>query len=128
MISAFVTQARLVPADQAIPDKANEITAIPGLLARLGLTTQTPLQRAYQRDTYPAIARRAKAGKADIYFWDESGFRADAVQGKTWGVKGETPVVHMRKRGLETLTAMLTGHMLAATFRFFGRRGELQGF
>ena len=26
-------------------------------------------------------------------FWDESGFRADAVHGKTWGVKGETPVV-----------------------------------
>jgi hypothetical protein len=28
-----------------------------------------------------------------VYFWDESGFRADAVHGKTWGVKGETPVV-----------------------------------
>ena len=26
-------------------------------------------------------------------FWDESGFRADAVQGRTWGVKGETPIV-----------------------------------
>jgi hypothetical protein len=30
---------------------------------------------------------------AEIYFWDESGFRADAVQGKTWGVKGHTPIV-----------------------------------
>src|SRR6185369_6644440 len=64
-----------------------------------------PLQRAYQRapeaierwqrETYPAIARRAKKERADIYFWDESGFRADAVQGKTWGVKGETPVVQV---------------------------------
>src|SRR6266446_4483346 len=26
-------------------------------------------------------------------FWDESGFRADVVQGTTWGVKGRTPIV-----------------------------------
>ncbi|OMO15568.1 hypothetical protein LMG9585_22400, partial [Xanthomonas oryzae pv. oryzae] len=31
--------------------------------------------------------------KAEIDFWDESGFRADAVQGRTWAVKGVTPVV-----------------------------------
>lgn len=37
MISAFATQARIVLAAQAIPDKANEITAIPGLLAQLDL-------------------------------------------------------------------------------------------
>lgn len=37
VISAFATQARLVLAAQAIPDKANEITAIPGLLAQLDL-------------------------------------------------------------------------------------------
>lgn len=81
------------------------LASIGALLARLGLTAQKPLQRAYQRDpeaierwqrdTYPAIAQRAKAEKADIYFWDESGFRADAVQGTTWGVKGQTPVVQV---------------------------------
>ena len=37
VISAFATQARLVLAARAIPDKANEITAIPGLLAQLNL-------------------------------------------------------------------------------------------
>jgi len=37
VISAFATQARIVLAAQAIPDKANEITAIPGLLAQLDL-------------------------------------------------------------------------------------------
>jgi DDE superfamily endonuclease len=26
-------------------------------------------------------------------FWDESGFRADVVQGTTWGVKGRTPII-----------------------------------
>jgi len=79
------------------------LTSVGALLAQLGLTPQKPLQRAYQRDpqavarwqqeTYPEIARQAKKQGADIYFWDESGFRADAVQGKTWGAKGQTPVV-----------------------------------
>lgn len=80
------------------------LASIGALLARLGLTPQKPLQRAYQRDeqavalwvqeTYPAIARRAKREKAEVFFWDESGFRADAVHGKTWAAKGQTPVVH----------------------------------
>ncbi|GKT24368.1 IS630 family transposase [Acidovorax sp. SUPP3334] len=79
------------------------LASIGALLARLGLTPQKPLQRAYQRDpqaierwvteTYPAIARQAKRDKAEVFFWDESGFRADAVHGKTWGAKGQTPVV-----------------------------------
>lgn len=78
-------------------------TAIGELLARLGLTPQKPLQRAYQRDpeavrrwrqeTFPAIAKRAKATGGEVFFWDESGFRADTVHGKTWGVKGQTPIV-----------------------------------
>lgn len=79
------------------------LTAIGELLAKLGLTPQKPLQRAYQRDPeaidkwqrerYPAIARQARLAQADVFFWDESGFRADAVHGKTWGVRGQTPVV-----------------------------------
>src|ERR1700760_2176348 len=79
------------------------VTAVGALLAKLGLTPQKPLQRAYQRDPaaidqwqreqFPAIARQAKASGGEVYFWDESGFRADAVHGKTWGRKGQTPVV-----------------------------------
>src|ERR1039458_961638 len=79
------------------------LTAVGELLAKLGLTPQKPLQRAYQRDpeaiekwqreTFPTIARQAKAAGGEVYFWDESGFRADTVHGKTWGVKGQTPVV-----------------------------------
>jgi len=79
------------------------VTAVGKLLAKLGLTPQKPLQRAYQRDPeaiarwqheiYPHLAKEAKARGAAIYFWDESGFRADGVQGRTWGVQGHTPVV-----------------------------------
>src|SRR5271156_5685297 len=64
---------------------------------------QKPLKRAYERDpvaidawktdVYPAIAKRAKKRGAEIFFWDESGFRAESVQGKTWGVKGQTPII-----------------------------------
>src|SRR5215470_14847215 len=79
------------------------LASVGKVLATVGLTPQKPLMRAYERDpaaieawkrkTYPSIAAAAKREKAEIYFWDESGFRADAVQGRTWGVKGETPVV-----------------------------------
>jgi transposase len=79
------------------------LTAVGELLAKLGLTPQKPLQRAYQRDpkaiekwqreTFPNITRQAKASGGEVYFWDESGFRADTVHRKTWGVKGQTPVV-----------------------------------
>jgi len=79
------------------------LTAVGALLAKLNLTPQKPLQRAYQRDpeaierwqreTFPNIARQAKASGGEVYFWDESGFRADTVHGKTWGVKGQTPVI-----------------------------------
>jgi transposase len=79
------------------------VTAVGELLAKLGLTPQKPLQRAYQRDpaaierwqrdTFPAIARQAKASGGEVSFWDESGFRADTVHGKTWGVKGQPPIV-----------------------------------
>lgn len=79
------------------------LASIGALLARLGLTAQKPLQRAYQRDpeavarwkseTFPAIAAEAKGSGAEILFWDESGFRADAVHGKTWAKRGQTPVI-----------------------------------
>ena len=79
------------------------VTAVGRMLARLGLTPQKPLQRAYQldpqaierwqRETYPSIAAAARKSGAEICFWDESGFRADTVHGKTWAPKGKTPVI-----------------------------------
>lgn len=94
------------------------LASVGAVLARQGLTAQKPLQRAYQRDpvavaqwqqeTYPEIARQAKRDKADIYFWDESGFRADSVQGKTWGRKGHTPVVSVpgQRQGISAASAV----------------------
>lgn len=91
---------------QLIDDKfavGLSLASVGALLARLGLTPQKPLQRAYERDpeaieawkteVYPKLAARARKLGAEIYFWDEAGFRADAVQGRTWGKRGQTPVI-----------------------------------
>ena len=58
------------------------VTAVGALLAKLGLTPQKPLQRAYQRDPdaieawrlerFPAIARQAKTSGGEVYFWDDT--------------------------------------------------------
>ena len=62
------------------------LASVGKLLANLNLTPQKPLQRAYERDPaaieawkrkiYPQLAARARRAEAEIYFWDESGFRA----------------------------------------------------
>lgn len=64
---------------------------------------------------------------ADIYFWDESGFRADAVHGKTWGVKGQTPVVERpgQRQGVSAASAVnAKGGFWFATYEG-GLTGEL---
>lgn len=73
------------------------------LLNQLGLSAQRPLWRAYQqnpevvdrwlREVFPDIEARAKQRRATIWFGDEAGVRSDAHAGKTWGKRGQTPVV-----------------------------------
>ena len=73
------------------------------LLAQLGITCQKPLHRALERDEglvqkwlkmeYPKIKKAAQAEGADIYFGDAAHMRSDHHAGRTWGKKGETPIV-----------------------------------
>lgn len=111
------------------------LASVGALLARLGLTAQKPLQQAYQRDPqavarweneiYPAIMRQAKRDKAEIYFWDESGFRADAVQGRTWAAKGATPIVQVpgQRQGISAASAVNS----KGGFWFVTYKGGLNG-
>ena len=111
------------------------LASIGALLARQGLTPQKPLQRAYQRDpeaierwqreTYPAIARKAKRDKAQLYFWDESGFRADAVHGLTWAAQGQTPVVSVpgQRQSISAASAVSSN----GAFWFATYQGALTG-
>jgi transposase len=111
------------------------VSAVGELLAKLGLTPQKPLQRAYQRDpqaierwqreTYPAIARKAKRQGAEVFFWDESGFRADTVHGKTWGVRGQTPVV--QRPGQRQSVSAASAVTAQGAFWFCVYEGALNG-
>ena len=79
------------------------LTAVGRLLASLDITPQKPLRRAYERDpaavkkwtevVYPALQARARTESAAIFFSDEAGFQSDPPLGKTYGLKGQTPVV-----------------------------------
>lgn len=73
------------------------------LLRQLGLSCQKPLYRAYQQNpeavtqwkekVFPEIKKKAKRVGATIHFQDESGIRSDFHSGKTWAVRGQTPVI-----------------------------------
>ena len=79
------------------------LVSVGRLLAQLGITCQRPLHRALERDAalvqqwlkqeYPKIKALARREKADIYFGDAAHMRSDHHAGRTWGKKGETPVV-----------------------------------
>ena len=80
-----------------------KLTAVGRLLARLNITPQKPLRRAYERDpaavetwlkqTYPRLRRRARKHGATIFFLDEAGFSSEPNLGRTYGLKGQTPEV-----------------------------------
>lgn len=72
-------------------------------LRRWGFTPQKPVRRAYEQNpaavkewvdtTYPEIAKRAKSENALIYWGDEMGLRSDHQVGRSYGIRGKTPVI-----------------------------------
>jgi transposase len=72
-------------------------------LRRWGLTPQKPARRADEQNPeavrhwleleYPEVRKQAKAEGAEIHWGDEMGVRSDHQAGRTWGRKGQTPVV-----------------------------------
>jgi transposase len=129
------------------------LTAVGRLLASLEITPQKPLRRAYERDpkavalwvkeTYPKLKQRAKRLGASIFFLDEAGFQSDPVLGRTYGLKGQTPVVKTsgQRQSLNVISAVnargqfwavtYTGKLDAAAFVVFlenfmqGRKGKV---
>jgi transposase len=105
------------------------LTAVGRLLASLEITPQKPLRRAYERDpkavaqwvqeTYPRLKRRAKRLGAQIFFLDEAGFQSDPPLGRTYGLKGRTPVVTTsgQRQSLNVISALnARGQFWAATY------------
>src|SRR5712671_929256 len=94
------------------------------LLAQLGITPQRPLYQALERDPslvtkwlkteFPKIKKAAKTQGAKIYFGDAAHIRSDHHAGRTWGKKGETPIVVTTgaRHGMSLLSAITSkGHM-----------------
>lgn len=72
-------------------------------LASWGFTVQKPIHRAYEqnqhtvyqwlKNDYPTIQKMTKEESAIIYWGDEMGIRSTHASGKTYGIKGNTPVI-----------------------------------
>jgi len=117
---------------QLIQDKLDIelcLTSVGKLLAGLNITPQKPLRRAYERDpqavqlwldeTYPKLKKRAKKLGAKIFFLDEAGFQSDPPLGRTYGLKGETPVVQTsgQRQSINVISAVnARGAFWAATY------------
>ncbi|WP_284259924.1 IS630 family transposase, partial [Acidocella aquatica] len=100
------------------------VVSIGRLLAQRGITSQKPLHQAIERDEalvqkwlkseYPRIKKMAKAQGADIYFGDAAHIRSDHHAGRTWGKRGETPIVEATgaRYGISLISAITSkGHM-----------------
>src|ERR1700692_1324421 len=94
------------------------------LLAQLGITCQKPLRRAIERDEalgqqwlkkeYPKIKAMAQKEEAEIYFGDAAHIRSDHHAGRSWGKRGETPIVAptAARHSMSLISAITSrGHM-----------------
>lgn len=99
-------------------------------LRRWGFTPQKPVRRAYERrpeavrrwleEEYCEIQKQAKAEKALIYWGDETGLRSDHAVGRTYGPRGQTPVVLVpgQRFGCNMISAITNqGHLNFMVFK-----------
>src|SRR4051794_16028772 len=107
------------------------LSTVPLYLGRWGMTPQKPLVRARQRQPaaiaawlerdYPAIARRARAAKAVVYWGDETGLSNQDQIGRSWAPKGRTPVVaRTAKRVTRSLIAAVSNRGLVRFMLYEG--------
>ncbi len=94
------------------------LVSVGNVLARLGMSPQRPLYKAYEQDpqkvadwkekTFPQVQARAKKEGAAIFFADESSVRTDYHAGTTWAPVGKTPVVQGtgKKRSISMVSAV----------------------
>ena len=72
-------------------------------LARWNFTPQKPIRKAFEKnpeavrqwleEEYLAICKQAKRDGARIYWGDEMGLRSDHAVGRSYGRRGQTPVI-----------------------------------
>jgi predicted transposase YbfD/YdcC len=103
LVSAFATTARLVLAQEAVPDKANELAAIPPLLARLG--AENGLKGAIV--SIDAIATNAAIAQA---ITEQGADYLLAVKANQPTLRAEVEAAFAAAHGLETQVDLDKGH------------------
>jgi transposase len=104
-------------------------------LKSLGLTSQKPEYQDAERDEreieyfldvkFPKIQRLAEKLGADIGFQDESGVGVMTRHGKTWGLRGDTPVIKASmKRGGYNVMSVIT---VEGEMRYSVKDGHING-
>src|SRR5215211_8877861 len=99
-----------------------------------GFTAQRPARRATERqdeavrawleNTYPAIARKAKAHGCEIQWADETGLSSRANYGRSFAPRGQTPVIRRpAKRFSQSMISSLTNQ---GKLRFMIYEGALK--
>jgi transposase len=78
-------------------------TTVSRILHGMGLTPQVPVRQAYRRNEkecqtwatkeFPEIVRQIRKKQAVLLFSDEAGVQENSPIGRTWAVRGQTPVV-----------------------------------
>jgi len=113
-------------------------------LKRWGFTPQKPVKQAFERnpeavqrwlaEEYPAIRRRAKAERAQIFWGDEMGLRSDHAAGTSYALRGTKAVIPGtgQRFGCNMISAITNqgslafavfrGRFVAATFLDFLKR------
>lgn len=101
-------------------------------LKEWGFTPQKPIRKAFEKDPeavrrwlaqeYPAIRQEAKREKAAIYWGDQMGLRSDHSAGRTYGRRGQTPVIFGtgKRFGCNMISAITNRGQL--NFRVFRQR------
>ena len=110
-------------------------TSVGRLMNELGFTCQKPIHKAYERNPslvnewlkkeYPKIRRLSRREGARIYFGDEAGVRSDYHSGKTWSLRGKTPVV--KKTGKRFGLNMISAISSMGEMRFMTVEGRMNG-
>jgi transposase len=100
------------------------------LLRRLGLSFQRPDKRATEADPaalrewteqrWAELRERAVVEEAQIMFLDQVGVRSDHLSGRTWGRRGQTPLLATsgNRFGLNAMSAIgMNGKLYFTVFR-----------
>lgn len=101
-------------------------------LARWGFTPQKPIHRALERDPvavqawldtqYPAIQTRAKQEGALIWWADQVGFHSRDQVGRTYGLRGQTPVITATDKRFHCNAALALTHEGQMRFMVYEER------